>query len=78
MASDDLDGILRDGYVEEVSRSLGVGRDMIPNALRLGVDVDTDYTRARQAKRRPDDQSALRASTAAAVNNGRRLETERV
>src|SRR5262245_6932854 len=78
MASDDLDGILRDGHVEEVSCSLGVGRDVIPNALGLGVDVDTDYARARQAKRRPDDQSALRASTAAAVNNGRWLETERV
>jgi hypothetical protein len=51
---------------------------VIPNALGLGVDIDADNARARQAKRRTDDQSALRASTAAAVNNGRRLETERV
>ena len=78
MASDDLDSILRKGHVEEASRSLGIDCDVIPNALGLGVDIDADNARARQAKRRADDQSALRASTAAAVNNGRRLETERV
>lgn len=78
MASDDLDGILREGHVEEASRSLDVDFDVIPNALGLGVNVDTDNARARQAKRRTDDQSALCPSTAAAVNNGRRLETEPV
>jgi len=70
--------MLRDGHVEAARRSLGVDWDALPSALGLAADIDADNARARQAKRRTDDQSALRASTAAAVNNGRWLETERV